>query len=274
MSAGAGTFGTQDIETQEENVIMSTQVQVIRLETCGPAGSGLADMPCRPEDFQSPVPSQHVHVFFSDEAAGISVGVWDTTTMQEAFGPYPGDEFIWVLEGEFTMLDGGGGVVAEVKQGQSAHIRNAAPVSWKQDGYLKKFYITYLDPTAEPRDIGSATGSVRVLDANAHLQPLHDSAPFDIDGPASRQAERTVYTNDAGNFSVGTWTSGPMVSKMRPFPAHEFVQMLEGEVTITQADGTAQTFVAGDCFFVPRGTMCSWSIREHVKKHYAVLDAG
>lgn len=246
--------------------------KVIRLDRNGPPGTGMHEMECDPADFQSPLPTQHLHVYFSDEELGLNVGVWDTTTMQEAFGPYPGDEFIWVLEGEFAMIDGDGKAV-EAKQGQSVCFRNAIPISWKQDGYLKKFYITYLDPKAETPDIASAAGGVQVMDPDVPMAPMATTAPFTIAGPKPVQREHIVFTNDTGNMTVGIWDSAAMVSEMEPFPVHEFVQMLEGEVTITAEDGSAQTFRAGDCFFVPKGTVCNWEIKHYVKKYFAVLDA-
>ncbi|MFQ5621890.1 MAG: cupin domain-containing protein [Paracoccaceae bacterium] len=250
---------------------MTDATHIIRLEANGPAGQGLSRMACDPADFQSPVPIQHLHVYFQDPEIGLSVGVWDTTTMQEAFGPYPGDEFVWVLDGAFRMLDGEGGAV-ECPNDSCVTFRNGAPVSWKQEGYLKKFYITYLDPKADVPAIDSAEGAVRVLDPDAPLKVRDTTDPFEIDGPAPVQKDHVAFANDAGNFVAGTWESGPMVSRMRPFPCHEFVRMLEGEVTITESDGTARTFGAGDCYFVPKGTVCSWTIPERVKKHYAILD--
>lgn len=250
---------------------MANEKRVIRLEVNGPASTGMPVMTCKPEDFSSPLPTQHLHVYYDDPTAGFSVGVWDTSTMQEAFGPYPGDEFIWVLEGEFNMLDGKGGAV-HCPTDSCVCFRNAVPVSWKQEGYLKKFYITYLDPKADTPAIDSATGGIQVLDPNVETPLMDDTEPFVIEGPAPVQKNHTLFTNDAGNLFVGTWVSGPMVSKMLPFPSHEFVRMLEGEVTITEEDGTAQTFRGGDCFFVPKGTVCSWTIPTHVKKHYAILD--
>ena len=61
-------------------------------------------------------------------------------------------------------------------------------------------------------------------------------------------------------------------SEMLPFPWHEFVQLLEGEVTITESDGLTHQFSAGDAFFIPKGTVCSWKIRGYVKKLYSILD--
>lgn len=250
---------------------MTQAIHVIRLEKNGPEDAGLKPMECDPAGFESPLPEQNLHVYFEDEENGFSVGVWDTSTMKEAFGPYPGDEFIWVLEGEFDMEDGKGGAV-HCPNNSCVSFRNAAPVSWNQKGYLKKFYITYLDPRKETPKIESAAGAIQVLDPNVAMDVMDNTDPFEIEGDVPVQRNHTNFTNDGGNFMTGTWESGPMVSKMLPFPTHEFVRMLEGEVTITEEDGTQQTFRADDCFFVPKGTVCSWEIRDRVKKHYAILD--
>ncbi|MDX1780827.1 MAG: cupin domain-containing protein [Thalassovita sp.] len=251
---------------------MASSPKIIRLEPNGPDGV-LPEMECDPAGFQSPLPVQHLHVYFSDPAIGMSVGIWDTTTMQEAFGPYPGDEFIWVLNGAFEMLDGDGNAM-HCPNGSCVSFRNGAPVSWKQEGCLKKFFITYLNPNHPVPEVDTAEGAIRVLDPDAPLEMMDNTDPFEIEGEVPVQKNHTEFTNDAGDFIVGTWESGPMVSRMRPFPSHEFVRMLEGEVTITEEDGSAQTFRAGDCFFVPKGTVCSWDIKDRVKKHYATLTAG
>lgn len=252
---------------------MSTEPKVIRLEPNGPESTGMPEMKCDPADFQSALPTQNLHVYFSDPKIGLNVGVWSTTAMKEKFGPYPGDEFVWVLEGEFKMLDGNGGSV-ECPKDSCVAFRNAVPVSWEQDGYLKKFYITYLDPNADTPKIESAENGIQVLDAGVAMEVMGDTEPFELEGAAPVQKDHNIFTNDAGNFFVGTWESGPMVSKMKPFPAHEFVRMLEGEVTITEPGGATQTFRKDDCFFVPSGTVCSWSIPDRAKKHYAIMDAG
>jgi hypothetical protein len=84
---------------------------VIRLDGRGPEGIGPGMLELDPADFRSPLPVRHPHEYSGDGAAGLSVGVWDTTTMQEALGPYRGDGFILVLEGAFAMVDGKGSAV-------------------------------------------------------------------------------------------------------------------------------------------------------------------
>lgn len=250
---------------------MIIEKRVIRLEHNGLDGSDIPVTDCDPADFQSPLPTEHEHVFYSDQEIGLNVGVWDATSIEEEIAPYPGDEFVWVLEGEFTMVHDNGEAV-QVHKNDCAFFRNGIPTSWQQERYLRKFYITYLDPNAETPKIESAEGGVCVLDPDVEMAPVDSTDPFEIEGTAPEQKNHTIFTNDAGNFHVGTWESGPMVSKMLPFPTHEFVRMLDGEVTITEENGTAQTFRGDDCFFVPKGTICSWEINNHVKKHYAILD--
>ena len=89
--------------------------------------------------------------------------MWYTTDKEEECGPCPGDEFMGVMEGQVDMLDGDGNAT-HVNQGETFIIRNGIPVSWKQTGFLRKFYMTYLDPNAETPDIASAQGGVVVLD--------------------------------------------------------------------------------------------------------------
>ena len=253
---------------------MSKSAGVIRLEPNGPPGADMVRMQLDPADFQSNLPEQFVHIYYQDEALGLTVGVWTTTSMQEAFGPYPGDEFMWVLEGQVAMIDGDGNETL-VKPGETFCIRNAIPISWKQVGFLRKFYMTYADPNAPTPEIASADGGVMVLDPTvleAGLTKMDSTEPLEIAGEAPLQRDNIIFTNDAGNMFVGMWDSSAFHSEMKPFPWHEFVQLLEGEVTIAAEDGPAQRFTAGDAFFIPMGTPCRWETTGYIKKFYSILD--
>lgn len=242
-------------------------LRLIRFEPNGP--NGLEPMDLTPYDFHKRPDAQNLHVYFEDEELGMSVGVWDTTPMQEPFGPYPGDEFIVVLDGHFEMMDSvhGSGVNVPCAKGQSVIFRNGVPVSWKQHDYLKKFYITYTDPRAEtPRGL-SAAGGIQALDPECALtddEILPDETPT--------QRERVFFVNDHGNFSVGCWDTEPFKTEVAPFPYHEFCQILEGEAILTDADGVEHVFKPGDCFFIPAGTPIAWHVPTYVKKYFAALD--
>ncbi len=255
---------------------MSNDTKVIRLEPSGPPSADMTEWQLDAADFQSDLPLQHGHTYFEDPALGLTVGVWDTTTMQEAFGPYPGDEFMWILEGQACMMDGDeNGTI--IKQGQTFCIRNAIPISWKQVGFLRKIYMTYSNPDSPTPEISSADGGVRILDPvelENGMTRLDTTDPLEIKKNLPVQRENIVFTNDAGNMFTGMWDSTAFESEMRPFRFHEMVQLLEGEVTITDEDGTASSFSAGDAFFIPMGTVCSWKATGYIRKFYSILDPG
>ena len=244
-----------------------TTSKVIRFEPNGP--DGLKPMSLNPDDFHTMPDQQTLHVYFEDAELGMSAGVWTTTPMQEAFGPYPGDEFIVVLDGHFDMMDreDGTGQNVRCEKGQNVIFRNGVPVSWKQHDTLKKFYITYTDPRAEVPKGLDAKGGIQALDPDMQLSET-DLRP----DSTIRQREKVLFENDHGNFEVGLWDSAAFSTEAEPMSAHEFAHVLEGEVTITDEDGTAQTFRAGDVFVIPAGTKCKWHVPEYVRKFYAVLD--
>ncbi len=208
---------------------------VIHLDPAGPGGAGLEPLELDVADFQSPLPVQNYHLYFEDAALGLSVGIWDTTTMQEAFGPYPTDEFILVIEGSFAMAGGKGSVVTATA-GDSVCFRQGIPTSWKQDGYLRKIYLTLSDPEAEMPVIDSAEGGVIVLDRS----------------PAADGTE--VFRNDTGNMQVCHIAPGAFRQPMAKATAHELFQVLAGSVEVAEPSGAVQMFHPGQVFFIPHGT--------------------
>ncbi|MCR9127016.1 MAG: cupin domain-containing protein [Rhodobacteraceae bacterium] len=241
-----------------------------RIYRFDPEGEGgLTPMTLDPADFHDMPAAQNVHVYYQDDELGMSAGVWDTTPMQEAFGPYPGDEFIIVLDGHFDMMDSadGSGRNVACKKGQGVIFRNGIPISWKQHDYLKKFYITYMDPRAETPLGLAAEGGVIALDPDITLT---DADMMDTD--TSVQRDRIMFTNDHGNFTVGMWDTQTMHTTPEPFPWHEFAQVLEGEVFLTGADGVEHRFGPGEVFFIPAGTITAWRVPQYLRKFYAALD--
>ncbi len=215
---------------------MTPPARVIHLDPAGPAGAGLQPLELDPADFQSPLPVQNYHVYFEDEALGLLVGIWDTTTMQEAFGPYPTDEFILVIEGAFSMVDGKGGAVT-AKAGDSVCFHQGIPTSWKQDGYLRKIYLTLADPAAEMPLKDSAEGGVIVLGR----PPSSDST--------------IVFRNDPGTLQVRHVARDGLRQPMAAAETHELVQVLTGTVEVSEPSGAVQMFRPGQVFFIPQGTL-------------------
>jgi uncharacterized cupin superfamily protein len=255
-------------EPELDSIAMTDTTGIVRLERDGPSGVGLAKLELDPKDFQSDLPDQHIHVYYEDPALGMTVGVWTTTDMQEAFGPYPDNEFMFVLEGRVVMIDGDGNETP-VEEGESFFVRKAIPISWKQEGFLRKFFITYSDPGAPVPRIDSADGGVIVFNPQsleAGLVPQKES----IGGGTQR--DNLVFTNDTANMTVGMWETTAFKREMQPFSVHEFAQIVEGDVTIVGDDGARHRFTAGDVVFVPKGTVCSWQSDNPLEKFYAIVD--
>jgi uncharacterized cupin superfamily protein len=202
-----------------------------------------------PVDFQSPLPVQHYALTFEDEAIGLAVGIWDTTTMQEAFGPYPGDEYITVLEGSFAMVDAAGETLVASNAGDSVTFRNGVPSSWKQVGYLRKVYLTLQDPMGNVPTIASAEGGFQVVDPGA--------GPKGATG-ADGMTREVIFRNDAGTMTVTLCAFPALTLPPAPIPTHRLIRVLQGAISLTGADTPPEAFGPGGHVFLPKGTACGW----------------
>ncbi|MGI9350667.1 MAG: cupin domain-containing protein [Rhizobiaceae bacterium] len=239
---------------------------IIRLEANGPTEKGLTPLELCAEDFQSDLPRQFWHIYFEDPGLGLTVGVWTTTSMQEAFGPYPGDEFMHILEGQVLILEKDNNATV-INEGETFVVRNGIPVSWKQNGFCRKLFMTFLAPNTAPPALETAEGGIVILDENK----LESQKSSSANNGNESQKEIECFANNTGTMRVGIWESDPFESDLEPFPCHEFVQMLSGTVTITDANGKSYEFIGGDCFFIPEGTICSWKCDTPVRKYYCNL---
>ena len=101
-------------------------------------------------------------------------------------------------------------------------------------------------------------------------------APSDITSPESfTSADRTqlgvdFFATDDESVSAGVWLCAPCRSEIENYPVHELMTVISGSVTVTAADGKAETFTAGDTFFIAKGTKCVWEITETLKKFYMI----
>ena len=105
------------------------------------------------------------------------------------------------------------------------------------------------------------------------VSPQSCSPPADrvLQGDPQQQAWNH-YADPTGQFSAGTWQGEPGAWRVRYDPhEEEFCVLVEGEMTLTAADGQMQHFRAGDAFVVPGGFEGIWENRTRVRKHYAIM---
>lgn len=81
-----------------------------------------------------------------------------------------------------------------------------------------------------------------------------------------------LYTDRSGQFFAGQWEADAGRWRVVYEPREEeFCVLLEGEVELIDANGTARRFKAGDAFVVPGGFTGIWHNLTRVRKHYAIM---
>ena len=239
---------------------MSTEKTVYRLEPNGPADTGLRKMKLDPADFQSDLPEQHLHVYFEDEALGLSVGVWTTTTMQEAFGPYPGDEFMWVLEGSVAIVheDGHEDVF---RAGDAFVIPKGLPCAWKQTESIRKYYTIFEDAKGGMPEKPVADRAIRLEPkgpAGVGLTKIDLPKTSNFEGEPPTQHDHSYFEDATERLFAGTWTCTPMRRKAQRFGRFEIMCLLEGGMTLTDDAGVEHKFHAPDVVSVLPDAVNAW----------------
>ena len=241
---------------------------IIRL-SANPEGFGEEPDELEADMFTSPLPLQHSHEYYEDEALGLYVGVWDTDDMVEAAGPYGSDEFMWLLQGEAVIKNNKTGALEKAKAGEAFVIPKGYDCQWQQTGYLRKYYVISENPNEDIPEQAAVEGIV-IASADAAVAPMSGSEPFAIKGDAVQKAQQ-CYVDTTEKFICGTWECDAFESESRPFPYYQFATVQEGSITLTDEAGGAHVFNAGDAFFVPKGVVCSGQSAATVRLFYAVL---
>jgi len=246
-----------------------TTGKIIRL-SASPEGFGQTPDTLDSEMFVSALPVQHTHTYYEDEDLGLYVGVWDTTDMTETAGPYPCDEFMWLLEGEVVIRNGNSGEMEKVKAGEAFVIPMGYDCQWQQTGYLRKFFLISEHPN-EPIPEKPAVEGIIIPRANAQMKSPSSPGPFLTSNGFTNQQQHICYENNTGNFLAGTWESAPFDSNPEIFPYNVFACVIAGSLTLIDEDKNEQYFEPGDVLFVPAGIVCGARASEKTKLFFAIV---
>jgi uncharacterized cupin superfamily protein len=74
----------------------------------------------------------------------------------------------------------------------------------------------------------------------------------------------------ATGLMAGVWHCSPMTGAMGPWSTNEVMVLLEGSVVIDHADGSQLAVSAGESFFIPKGTVCSWRQEGELRKFFVI----
>ncbi|MCR9219095.1 MAG: hypothetical protein NXI21_02600 [Alphaproteobacteria bacterium] len=210
----------------------------------GVEGRALEPLPIEPADFETPPTAQSWAIAHADEALGLTVGVWTTSDMKEAFGPYPGDEFMAVLEGETRLIEADGGETL-VRAGEAFCVHNRHPVSWKQVGSMRKIFMIHDPPGAVAPDAAPAGPGVVVWSAD---ETGAADGSVEADGPLQRSVR---FTTGDGLMTAGSVEIAPHDDRQRPAGPHELLFISAGAVRIADEGGRDLTLGAGEAVFLP-----------------------
>ena len=247
-----------------------TSKKIIRL-SASPPGFGDTPDELTSDMFVTKLPVQHSHEYYKDDELGLYVGVWDTTDMIEAAGPYTCDEFMWLIEGEAAIRNCQTGEMEKVSAGEPFIIPRGYECQWHQVGYLRKFFVISENPN-EPVPDKPTVESIIVPKADAPMKPQLSSQPFLMSDRRPIPKQNVCYRNCSGKFLSGTWECEPFESKMSPFPYHEFAYLISGSLTLEDEQGNKHFFKSGDAVFLPKGVVCSAQATEKLKLFFAIID--
>jgi len=145
-------------------------------------------------------------------------------------------------------------------------MRKAIPVSWKQEGYLKKFYVTYKNPHRPAPRLTDATGGVKAFDPDMTLNQGSATSS------GSPWRKHILFSNDTKDMIITLRDASAVTTPHAAQPCHTFIHLVEGTLTSTDETGP-NTFVKGDSFFIPKGTVCSWHIPDYARAFAAIVGA-
>ena len=97
--------------------------------------------------------------------------------------------------------------------------------------------------------------------------PAHDLVAGE-----GQQYGRLWLDDKATGLTVGIWQCSPITARMGPWSTNEVMLLLEGSVVIDHADGSTLEVVAGEAFFIPKGTVCAWRQAGSLKKFFVIHD--
>lgn len=110
--------------------------------------------------------------------------------------------------------------------------------------------------------LGSGTGE--------RLTPKRFAAVVSGDPKATADAE---FTDPSGRLKAGIAAYESSAIRLDGYPYDEYCFVLTGELIVTDADGTTETYGPGDAFLMPRGFQGTWNMPQGLRKYFVIFDA-
>ena len=94
----------------------------------------------------------------------------------------------------------------------------------------------------------------------------------DLKSGSPQQRGRLYFNAPDIGLSAGVWDCTAFEGTMAPYSVDEFMILLEGSVTVTEANGRVTRVEAGEAFVIPRGLDCAWQQDGYVRKIFVIYE--
>lgn len=112
--------------------------------------------------------------------------------------------------------------------------------------------------TVKPARISKADAAGAIFERPDVIETTHDNGNVTLDVTSLLSSDR--------KFASGMYRSGKVRFEINePYGVDEFMYFLEGSVTLTSADGTAQVINAGEAVTIPREWTGVWETDGYTK---------
>lgn len=85
------------------------------------------------------------------------------------------------------------------------------------------------------------------------------------------QAVRNAFSDPSGQFHAGFWEALPGQWRVA-YTEHEYCEILDGVIVMTDDAGYAQTVRKGDRFVIEAGYRGTWEVLEPARKVYVIFE--
>jgi uncharacterized cupin superfamily protein len=83
-----------------------------------------------------------------------------------------------------------------------------------------------------------------------------------------QEREHVYFASDA--FTVAVWEAQPYAERIDSYPGDEFAHVIRGRLTLTDPDGTSQTFGEGESYLMRAGWSGEFRVEESFMKYFAL----
>jgi uncharacterized cupin superfamily protein len=226
-----------------------TPDSILRFHAEGPPGVGLSG------DEKS---REHVYYQSSDDPK-VQAGVWEAAASTS--GPHRPkySEFMLLLEGSVTLVDGEGRQET-FRAGDALVVPRGTEYTWVQPEKLRKYWV--------------------IFDRSEEIPPEPRTfVRLERNGPPGkglvgegRTQYHTYFETPDGKESVGVWETKPHASpEYHETKYAELMVFLEGTASLVEKNGRQQKFEAGDVALVPKGIQYKWN-SDRVRKFWVIFD--